>query len=52
VEKNIKKASDSCTKAIEQLSTGRGNILSRVENLRTMGAKATKSLPDNISKED
>ena len=49
VEKNINKAADSCTKAMEQLSTGRGNILSRVENLKTLGAKATKQLPEALT---
>ena len=49
VEKNINKAADSCTKAMEQLSTGRGNILSRVENLKALGAKATKHLPEALT---
>ncbi|MBR1958797.1 MAG: DNA recombination protein RmuC, partial [Tidjanibacter sp.] len=48
VEKNIGKAADNCTKAIEQLSTGRGNILSRVENLKVLGAKASKRLPESL----
>lgn len=48
VDKNIRKASESCTKAMEQLSTGRGNILSRVEGLRTLGAKAAKRLPEHL----
>jgi DNA anti-recombination protein RmuC len=33
---------------MEQLSTGRGNILSRVEGLRSLGAKATKRLPEHL----
>lgn len=48
VDKNIRKASESCSKAMEQLSTGRGNILSRVEGLRTLGAKAAKRLPEQL----
>ncbi|MBE6201191.1 MAG: DNA recombination protein RmuC [Rikenellaceae bacterium] len=48
VDKNIRKASESCSKAMEQLSTGRGNILSRVEGLRTLGAKAAKRLPEHL----
>lgn len=48
VEKYIRKSSESCTKAMEQLSTGRGNILSRVEGLRSLGAKATKRLPEHL----
>ena len=52
VEKNINRASDSCRKAVEQLSTGRGNILSRVENLKTLGAKATKRLPEALIQQE
>lgn len=48
VDKNIRKASESCNKAMEQLSTGRGSILSRVENIRTLGAKASKRLPEHL----
>ena len=40
--------------AMNKLSTGTGNLISRVENLKTLGAKASKSLPkelihDNVS---
>lgn len=34
--------------AMKKLSTGTGNLVKRVENLKTLGAKATKSLPQNL----
>ncbi|WP_273689853.1 DNA recombination protein RmuC [Ketogulonicigenium vulgare] len=44
VGKNITGAHDAYEAAIGQLSRGRGNVLSQVETLKTMGAKATKSI--------
>jgi DNA recombination protein RmuC len=39
--------------AMNKLSTGKGNILTRTENLKTLGAKTSKSLPQNLmSSED
>lgn len=34
--------------AMNKLSTGKGNILTRTENLKTLGAKTSKSLPQNL----
>ncbi len=34
--------------AMNKLSTGRGNILTRTENLKELGAKATKSIPSEL----
>ena len=36
--------------AMKKLYKGHGNLISRVENLKKMGAKAKKSLPDTIIK--
>ena len=36
--------------AMKKLVLGRGNLISRVENLKKMGAKAKKSMPDQILK--
>lgn len=44
VDKSIKKASSDCDKALEQLSRGRGNILTRTERMREMGVKASKRI--------
>lgn len=34
--------------AMNKLSTGKGNILMRTENLKTLGVKTSKSLPQNL----
>jgi DNA recombination protein RmuC len=34
--------------AMKKLSTGQGNIVSRIEKLKTLGAKTTKSLPKDF----
>ena len=34
--------------AFKKLSDGTGNIVKRVENLKTLGAKTTKSLPRDL----
>jgi DNA recombination protein RmuC len=31
-----------------KLTEGRGNLISRVEKLKTLGAKTKKALPDNL----
>jgi DNA recombination protein RmuC len=36
--------------AMNKLSEGSGNLINRVENLKKMGAKAKKSLPDALLK--
>ena len=37
-------AQDSYDQAFNQLSKGRGNVISQVEALRTLGAKTTKRI--------
>ena len=53
---DMKSIDDSLTKtrtaydnALKKLSTGRGNLISRAESLRKLGAKASKSLPASLS---
>jgi DNA recombination protein RmuC len=41
----LAKAQRSHEKAVHRISTGRGNLLGRVENLRKLGADARKQLP-------
>ena len=36
--------------AMKKLATGHGNLINRVENLKKMGAKAKKNIPDSIVK--
>lgn len=47
VGKNIDRAKVSYNKSYERLASGRGNVLRRVETLRKLGAKATRSLSGN-----
>lgn len=48
VGKKIGEAQNSYDEAFKQLSTGRGNIVGRIEELKKMGANAGKQLPDRI----
>ena len=50
VGKKIDDSKTSYADAMNKLSTGSGNLINRVENLKKMGAKAKKSLPDSILK--
>jgi DNA recombination protein RmuC len=43
---NINRANDAYIDAVKKLSTGRGNLVTRVENLKKLGAKASKEIPD------
>ncbi|MEI8074385.1 MAG: DNA recombination protein RmuC [Bacteroidota bacterium] len=48
VGKKIGEAQGSYDDAFKQLSTGKGNILTRVEELKKMGADASKQLPERL----
>ncbi len=48
---NIQKTQDSYDKAMNRLSTGRGNVIRRAENMKAFGLKPKKELP-LISEED
>ncbi len=50
IGKSIQKTNEAYNAAKNKLSEGRGNIMSRVENMRILGAKAKKSL--NLPDED
>jgi len=41
-------AKESYGKAMSKLTEGKGNIVSSIEKLKTLGAKATKSIPPKI----
>jgi DNA recombination protein RmuC len=47
VGKSISATQNSYTDAMNKLQNGSGNLVSRVENLRKLGAKTTKELPGN-----
>jgi DNA recombination protein RmuC len=48
VGKKIQDAQQTYEIAFKQLSSGRGNMIGRVEELKKMGANATKRLPDKF----
>jgi DNA recombination protein RmuC len=48
VGKKIGDAQSSYDDAFKQLSTGKGNIIARVEELKKMGANASKQLPERL----
>ena len=48
VGKKIELAQTDYEKAVKQLSEGKGNLVRRAEQLRELGIKTTKGLPDNL----
>lgn len=50
VGKKIDAAKNDYASAMNKLVEGKGNLISRVENIKKMGAKAKKSLPESIIK--
>jgi len=51
VGKKINEANNSYEAALKQLSTGRGNVIGKIEELKKMGANAGKQLPERIFSE-
>lgn len=48
VGKNISQAGKSYDEALNQLSTGRGNLVNQAEQLKKLGLKTTKDIPLNV----
>lgn len=48
VEQSLGKASEAYVSAMSKLHTGRGCIVSKVENLKKLGAKTSKTLPSDM----
>ena len=48
VGKSIKSSKESYEDAMSKLTEGRGNIIKKIENLKDLGAKTKKSIPQNI----
>ena len=48
IGKKINEANNTYESAMKQLSSGRGNVIGRIEELKKMGANASKQLPDKI----
>lgn len=52
LNKHIDHARKSYDETIKKLSTGNGNLVSKVEKLRTLGVKAKKQLPERFALEN
>lgn len=48
VEQSLGRASEAYASAMSKLHTGRGCIVSKVENLKKLGAKTSKTLPSDM----
>ena len=48
VGKQLDSARDAHAAALNKLTDGRGNVLRQVEELKTLGAKTVKSIPDSM----
>ncbi len=48
VGQNLERSSDSYKEAYKKLYTGKGNIVSRLEDIRTLGARTRKNIPSSI----
>jgi len=48
IGKQLKKLDEHYSKARNKLESGRGNLVSRVENLRKLGARTGKNLPAEL----
>lgn len=48
VGERIKKSQEAFEKATNRLSTGRGNVLRRAEQLKTLGVASTRQLPESL----
>lgn len=46
IDKNIKRLNTSYANAVNKLSTGKGNLINRAQNLKTMGINPKKQLPE------
>jgi len=49
---NINRASNSYQDAMKKLSSGRGNLIGRVENIKKLGAKASKVIPEKFKEDE
>lgn len=52
IEKSINQTREAYDKAVNKLSTGRGSLVKRAEKMRKLGAKVSKSLPQDLIADD
>mgnify|MGYP005841511521 CR=1 FL=1 len=48
IGKRLDQSKDAYRKAMNKLHDGQGNIVKRIENIKELGAKASKTIPDNL----
>ena len=48
VDDSIKKLTENFNQALNKLQYGKGNIINKAENIRKLGAKAAKSIPERF----
>ena len=51
IGKHLKNSQEAYDNALNKLHTGKGNLVGKVENLRKLGVKAKKTIPENILSE-
>jgi DNA recombination protein RmuC len=49
---HLRKAEEAYASARDRLSTGKGNLVKRVEDIRKLGAKTSKTLPLDLTEEE
>jgi DNA recombination protein RmuC len=49
VGKRLHSVQDNYEDVMKKLSTGKGNLITSVEKIKKLGAKATKSLPQGMA---
>lgn len=49
MEKSINNSKDACDRAFKAIATGKGNVISKIERIKTLGAHTDKSIPIHSS---
>jgi DNA recombination protein RmuC len=52
LERNLDNARIAYSDAVNKLKTGKGNLITRAENIKSLGAKATKNIPEKFILEE
>ncbi len=52
IKKHLGKANEKYDDAMKKLSTGRGNLIRQVENLKKLGINSKKQLPEKFLSDD
>lgn len=52
IGRKLSEAQKSYDDAMNKLSTGKGNLVGKIETIKKLGAKTQKTMPENVSAED